>query len=79
MIWRRYKQLLADAGLPAFRIHDLRHGWALAARTAGAALREITEQLGHSHPSITARMYEHRDDGLLREAARRVGKAIRGQ
>jgi integrase len=45
---RRFRALVGRSGLPPVRLHDLRHGAASLAHSAGADLKTIQEQLGHS-------------------------------
>lgn len=48
--------------------HALRHGAATLMLTGGASMRTIAEQLGHSNPSLTARVYAHVIPQVQREA-----------
>lgn len=74
---RTYAALLAEAGVPPIRIHDLRHTFAtLALSSEGgdmseADLKIISESMGHADVSITLRTYAH----IL--PARRKGLAAR--
>ncbi len=40
-------------------LHSARHTWATLALRAGQSIRWIAEQLGHSDPAITLRIYAH--------------------
>jgi integrase len=68
---RHFKQLSAEAGLPPVRLHDLRHGAAsLAGLAAGAELKTIQDQLGHSSIVLTADTYI----SVLPEVARKAAE-----
>ncbi len=54
---RRLRRLVEDSGLPPVRLHDLRHGAASLAHSAGADLKTIQEQLGHTSIVLTADTY----------------------
>ena len=54
---QRMAKLVQRAGLPPVRLHDLRHGAATLAHAAGADLKTIQDQLGHSTVVITADTY----------------------
>jgi integrase len=54
---RTFNKLVADAGLPPVRLHDLRHGAATLMLLAGADLKTIADQLGHSSIVLTADTY----------------------
>ncbi|MEH1017844.1 tyrosine-type recombinase/integrase [Micromonospora sp. CPCC 206060] len=54
---QRLRLLVDRAGLPPIRLHDLRHGAATLAHTAGADLKTIQHQLGHTTIRITADTY----------------------
>jgi integrase len=53
----RWAALVAAAGLPPVRLHDLRHGAATLAHLAGTDLKTISDQLGHSSIVLTADTY----------------------
>ena len=54
---RRFAYLVQKAGLPPVRLHDLRHGAATLAHAAGADIKTVQEQLGHSSIVLTADTY----------------------
>ena len=56
---RRFAHLVRKAGLPPVRLHDLRHGAATLAQmsAAGADLKTVQEQLGHTSIVLTADTY----------------------
>lgn len=56
-----------EAGLPALRIHDLRHSFASFLVNAGRSLYEVQELLGHADIRTTSR-YAHLSRERLREA-----------
>lgn len=72
-----FRQRARDAGLPAIRLHDLRHGWASIAGRQGVPLKVIQERLGHHDPGFTARVYQHVLPGQGRDGAEAFARAIR--
>jgi integrase len=56
-ITRRFRRLVEMSGLPPVRLHDLRHGAATLAHAAGADLKTVQEQLGHTSIVLTADTY----------------------
>jgi integrase len=54
---RRFRQLVTRSGLPQVRLHDLRHGAASLAHAAGADLKTVREQLGHTSIVLTGDTY----------------------
>jgi integrase len=54
---RRFRHLVTTSGLPPVRLHDLRHGAASLAHAAGADLKTVQEQLGHTSIVLTADTY----------------------
>lgn len=53
----RFQQLVADAGLPPSRLHDLRHCSASLQHAAGKSMKEIQVTLGHGTFSLTSDTY----------------------
>ena len=58
--------------LPAFRFHDLRHGYETLAFAAGVPLKTVSESLGHSTIGVTDAIYVHLRDEAKREKADRL-------
>jgi integrase len=54
---RTFGRLVRESGLPPVRLHDLRHGAATLAHAAGADLKTVQEQLGHTSIVLTADTY----------------------
>jgi integrase len=73
---KRFRRLVANAGLPAIRLHDLRHTWATLALEAGVHPKVVQERLGHSNVSITLDLYSHVSPAMQSDAAERVAKLI---
>lgn len=73
---RDFGRLIAAAGLPRQRFHDLRHAAASMMLAQGMPMRAIADMLGHSTPSVTANTYAHLGSDTLRVAAERMEEAI---
>ena len=56
---RSFARLLARAGLPPMRVHDLRHAAATLLMAEGVSIKAISEMLGHSDVRTTLRIYAH--------------------
>lgn len=54
-----FPQILAEAGLPPMRFHDLRHSAATLLLEMGVSMKGVQEILGHSSYIITADTYTH--------------------
>lgn len=73
---RWFGRLVQDSGLPAVRLHDLRHGAASLAHCAGADLKTAQEQLGHTSIVLTADTYTSVLTDLLAYAAEATAKLV---
>ncbi|WP_052569438.1 site-specific integrase [Ktedonobacter racemifer] len=54
-----FKRVLAQAGLPDMRLHDLRHSLASILLAMGVHPKVVQEILGHSSITITMNIYSH--------------------
>lgn len=54
-----FGQEARDAGLPAIRLHDVRHSYASALLRAGQPIKVVSQRLGHASPTITMTIYQH--------------------
>lgn len=77
LLRRSFKPLLARAGLPPMRFHDLRHSSATIALAAGVPMRVVMATLGHSQVRTTLR-YAHVARELADEAAAAMNRALGG-
>jgi len=75
-VTRRFQALLARAGLPRQRFHDLRHACASLLLAQGVAPRVVMETLGHSQISLTMNTYSHVVPSLGRAAADRMDELL---
>jgi integrase len=75
-VLRHFHRLLARAGLPKMRVHDLRHGAASLMAALGVSARVAMEVLGHSQISTTMNRYTHVAPEWQREAAGMVAKGL---
>lgn len=68
-LYRSFKQLLEEAGLPEIRFHDLRHTAASLMLNYGVPVIIVSRRLGHAKPSITMDVYGHIIPSRQEEAA----------
>jgi integrase len=62
-------------GLPHLHLHSLRHFSATQLAAAGVGVRTIADRLGHD-PTMTLRVYAHRDEVADRSAADVLGPLL---
>jgi integrase len=77
-VFRHFKPLLAAAGLPDMRFHDLRHTAASLMLAQSVPPRMIMEILGHSNIGITMDTYAHILPSLRQEAAEAMERILKG-
>ncbi len=73
---RRWSRFVRRHGLPAARLHDLRHGFASLSHEAGESLHSISLALGHSSIGITSLTYVHLFDAQKRDRALRLDQFL---
>lgn len=60
--YKRFVNLMTEAGLPRIRLHDVRHSYAsaaLASATGWHEVKVISQRLGHANVGITLDTYSH--------------------
>lgn len=57
--WYRLRRLAQKRGVRPLKLHAARHTFASLALAAGRSVRWVAEQLGHSNPELTLRVYAH--------------------
>ena len=76
-VWDKFKKLLADAGLPNIRLHDLRHGLATLLLKMKTNPKIVQEILGHSQISMTMDIYSHVLPTMQEEALGKLSDILR--
>jgi integrase len=70
-----WKKIKKAAGVPALRLHDLRHHFAAVGVTSGLDLKVIGALLGH-HDIDSTLVYAHMPTSAIRRSANRVSQLI---
>jgi len=73
---RTFRQLTAETGMPPIRLHDLRHGAATLALSAGVDLRVVQDMLRHCSIVLTADTYTSVLPDIARKAAEQVAALV---
>ena len=71
--YHRMKKILAEAGLPNMRFHDLRHTFATHAMGSGVDAKTLSGILGHTQTSFTLDTYTHVTGDMHQRASEIVG------
>jgi integrase len=66
---RTYYRVVAKAGLPRIRFHDLRHTAATLLLLQGVPAKVVSEMLGHANIAITLDLYSHVLPDMQEQAA----------
>jgi integrase len=74
----RFKKLLARAGLPHIRIHDLRHTAGSLMLAQGVPAPEVSRILGHASVDITYRLYAHAVPQAQQQALDAMERILQG-
>ncbi len=73
---RSFRPLLAKAGLPQIRFHDLRHTCATILFQLGHHPKKVQELLGHANIGITLDTYSHVLPGMGDDLADAMDRAL---
>ena len=73
----RFRQLAQSAGLPAIRLHDLRHTCATLLHLRGTPTAVVAKWLGHARASFTLDTYTHAPDAELAAAVDTLSGLLR--
>ena len=75
-MFREYKELLKETGLPLLRFHDLRHTSATLLLTQGVHPKIVQERLGHSNIAMTMDIYSHVLPSMQEDAALKMDELL---
>lgn len=71
-----FHKLLADAGLPDMRFHDLRHSAATILLVAGVHPKVVQERMGHTTIALTMDIYSHVLPSMQQEVAEKIDEML---
>ncbi len=77
-VFTQFKKLLAKAGLPDIRFHDLRHTSATVLLSLGIHPKVVQEMLGHSQIGITMDVYSHALPTMQADAVGKLNAVLHG-
>ena len=75
---KTFERIVATAGVPRLRLHDLRHTHASLLLKERVPIKVVSERLGHATPAFTMATYQHVLPGMQAEAATTFGELISG-
>jgi len=75
-IWKEFQKILKKAGLDHFRVHDLRHTFAVNSIKAGDDIKTLQENMGHYSAAFTLDRYGHVVDEMRKASSSRMQKLI---
>jgi integrase len=73
---RHFGPMMAKAGVPRIRFHDLRHTAATLLIAEGVPIGVVSQMLGHTSAAFTLSVYAHVLPGMGRDAAIAIGRAL---
>lgn len=73
-----FQQRCRRSGLPAVRLHDVRHSYVTALLAEGVPLKVVSQRVGHASPMVTMTIYQHVLPGDDKAAAAVGARAILG-
>lgn len=76
-VYLHFKKLIAAAGYPDTRFHDLRHSYAVIALQSGDDVKTVQQNLGHRTAAFTLDVYGHVTEQMQKASADRMEKFIR--
>lgn len=71
-VYKHFKKIVSDLGLPDVRFHDLRHTYAMLSLQNGDDIKTVQQNVGHATASFTLDVYGHVSDRMQKESAKRM-------
>ncbi len=78
LLSRSFAPLLAEAGIPHVRFHDLRHTAATLMAAQGVHTKVVSEMLGHASIGITLDLYSHVTPSMAGQAVSAMENLLAG-
>jgi len=75
-VYKAFKRIVSDLGLPDLPFHGLRHTYAVNALQAGDNVKAVQGNLGHHTAAFTLDVYGHVTEQMQRDSADRMERLI---
>ncbi len=75
-VYKNFKKIVSEIGLPDARFHDLRHSYAVLALQSGDDIKTVQSNLGHHTAAFTLDIYGHVTERMKQQSADRLQAAI---
>ncbi len=75
-VYRRFKKVASDIGIPDLRFHDLRHSYATLALENGVDPKTVSTNLGHATVAFTLDKYGHVSQAMMDDSASKMQRFI---
>ena len=75
-LYKYFKEVVTQIGLPEMRFHDLRHGYATLALQNGVDVKTVSNNLGHSTTAFTMDKYGHVTETMMKDSAEKMQRFI---
>ena len=75
-LYKYFKEVVTQIGLPEMRFHDLRHGYATLALQNGVDVKTVSNNLGHSTTAFTMDKYGHVTETMMKDSADKMQRFI---
>lgn len=76
-LYRAFKIIVTESGMPMVRFHDLRHSYAVISLKSGDDVKTVQENLGHATAAFTLDTYGHVTEKMKKDSANRMEAFIR--
>ena len=75
-VYKRFKRIVKEMGIPDRRLHDLRHTFAVVSIENGDDIKTVQGNLGHSSASFTLDVYGHISDAMRSASSERMSNFL---
>ena len=75
-LYRAFKLVVCELGMPTMRFHDLRHSYAVVSLKSGDDVKTVQENLGHATAAFTLDVYGHVTEKMKKDSADRMQSFI---
>ena len=72
IVWKELQKILKKAGLDHYRVHDLRHTFAVNSIMAGDDIKTLQENMGHFSAAFTLDRYGHMTTTMRQASSSRM-------